>query len=158
MKDIVNSDRGPKPIGPYSQAVRSGSFLFCSGQIPLDPKSGQIVPGDIAAQTRRVMDNIAALCGALGHPERQFASIVIAGTNGKGSVTVMVETALRAAGHRVARYTSPHLVRIEERFVIDGREVSTEALRDALGAVRSATESLIQKGPDEALPTFLEFS
>ena len=104
------------------------------------------------------LDNIAALCGALGHPERQFASIVIAGTNSKGSVTVMVETALRAAGHRVARYTSPHLVRIEERFVIDGREVSTEALRDALGAVRSATESLIQKGTLEALPTFFEFT
>src|SRR5204863_7279275 len=48
------------------QAVRSGRFLFCSGQIPLDPKSGQIVPGDIAAQTRRVLDNIAALLKAEG--------------------------------------------------------------------------------------------
>jgi dihydrofolate synthase / folylpolyglutamate synthase len=102
------------------------------------------------------LEHIAALCAALGHPERQFASIVIAGTNGKGSVTVMVETALRAAGHRVARYTSPHLVRIEERFVIDGREVSTDELRDALGAVRSAIESLIQKGTLEGLPTFFE--
>src|SRR5262249_39984876 len=47
-------------------AIRSGSFLFCSGQIPLDPKSGQIVPGDIAAQTRRVLDNIAAILKAEG--------------------------------------------------------------------------------------------
>ena len=102
------------------------------------------------------LDNIAALCDALGHPEQQFASIVIAGTNGKGSVTVMVETALRAGGHRVARYTSPHLVRIEERFVIDGREVGTSDLRDALGAVQAATESMIQTGELEALPTFFE--
>ena len=61
MKKIVSTNEAPGAIGPYSQAVRSGSFLFCSGQIPLDPKSGQIVSGDIAAQTRRVMDNIAAL-------------------------------------------------------------------------------------------------
>jgi 2-iminobutanoate/2-iminopropanoate deaminase len=61
MKKIVSTSEAPAAIGPYSQAVRSGRFLFCSGQIPLDPKSGQIVPGDIAAQTRRVLDNIAAI-------------------------------------------------------------------------------------------------
>ena len=61
MKKIISTSEAPGAIGPYSQAVRSGSFLFCSGQIPLDPKSGQIVSGDIAAQTRRVLDNIAAL-------------------------------------------------------------------------------------------------
>ena len=64
MKKIISTSEAPGAIGPYSQAVRSGSFLFCSGQIPLDPKSGQIVPGDIATQTRRVMDNIAALLKA----------------------------------------------------------------------------------------------
>src|SRR5207249_1835051 len=61
MKKIISTSEAPGAIGPYSQAVRSGRFLFCSGQIPLDPKSGQIVPGDIAAQTRRVLDNIAAV-------------------------------------------------------------------------------------------------
>ena len=61
---VVSTDKAPKAIGPYSQAVRSGRFLFCSGQIPLDPNSGQIVPGDIAAQTRRVLDNIAAVLNA----------------------------------------------------------------------------------------------
>ena len=55
MKKIISTSEAPGAIGPYSQAVRSGSFLFCSGQIPLDPKSGQIVPGDIAIQTRRVL-------------------------------------------------------------------------------------------------------
>ena len=64
MKKIISTSEAPGAIGPYSQAIRTGSFLFCSGQIPLDPKSGQIIPGDIAAQTRRVMDNIAALLKA----------------------------------------------------------------------------------------------
>ena len=64
MKEIISTSEAPGAIGPYSQAVRSGNFLFCSGQIPLDPKSGQIVSGDIAAQTRRVLDNIAAILKA----------------------------------------------------------------------------------------------
>ena len=66
MKKIISTKEAPAAIGPYSQAVRSGSFLFCSGQIPLDPKSGEIVAGDITAQTRRVLDNIAALLRAEG--------------------------------------------------------------------------------------------
>src|SRR5882724_6554388 len=66
MKKIISTSEAPGAIGPYSQAVRSGSFLFCSGQIPLDPKSGQIVPGDTNAQTRRVLDNIAAVLRAEG--------------------------------------------------------------------------------------------
>src|SRR5262249_21346818 len=61
MKKIISTNEAPSAIGPYSQAVRSGNFLFCSGQIPLDPTSGQIVSGDIATQTRRVMDNIEAI-------------------------------------------------------------------------------------------------
>jgi 2-iminobutanoate/2-iminopropanoate deaminase len=56
----------PAPIGPYSQAVRAGAFLFCSGQIPIDPQTGKLIEGDVAAQTRRVMDNIAALLAAAG--------------------------------------------------------------------------------------------
>jgi 2-iminobutanoate/2-iminopropanoate deaminase len=66
MKEIISTSEAPGAIGPYSQAVRTGRFLFCSGQIPLDPKSGQIVAGDIAAQTRRVLDNIAAILKAEG--------------------------------------------------------------------------------------------
>ena len=66
MKKIISTSEAPAAIGPYSQAVRRGNFLFCSGQIPLDPKSGQIVAGDIAAQTRRVLDNIRAVLKAEG--------------------------------------------------------------------------------------------
>ena len=61
MKKPISTTEAPGAIGPYSQAMRSGQFLFCSGQIPLDPKTGEMVAGDIAMQTRRVMDNIGAL-------------------------------------------------------------------------------------------------
>jgi dihydrofolate synthase/folylpolyglutamate synthase len=104
------------------------------------------------------LGSIAALCEALGHPERAFRSIVIAGTNGKGSVTVMVETALRAAGHRTARYTSPHLVRLEERFHLLGQDVSTGDLRDAVGRVQETVEVLLRTGAFQAPPTFFEFA
>jgi dihydrofolate synthase / folylpolyglutamate synthase len=100
--------------------------------------------------------NIAALCAALGHPERAFRSIHIAGTNGKGSVTAMIDTAFRAAGHRAARYTSPHLVRLEERFVIDGSEVSSDTLDRSAERVQRAALDLVASGALEALPTFFE--
>src|SRR5438876_5315356 len=66
MKKIISTTDAPTAVGPYSQAVRVGATIYCAGQIPLDPKSGQIVPGDIAAQTRRVPDNIAAVLKAEG--------------------------------------------------------------------------------------------
>ena len=62
----ITTDQAPAAIGPYSQAVRSGRQVFLSGQIPLDPATGQLVAGDIAAQTRRVFDNIKAVCAAAG--------------------------------------------------------------------------------------------
>jgi 2-iminobutanoate/2-iminopropanoate deaminase len=66
MKKIISTNEAPAAVGPYSQAVRAGGMVFCAGQIPLDPKSGQIVTGDISAQTRRVMDNITAVLKADG--------------------------------------------------------------------------------------------
>src|SRR5689334_18470706 len=65
---------------------------------------------------------------ALGHPERRFRSLHVAGTNGKGSTCAFASTALRAAGHRVGLYTSPHLERVTERFQINGQEISPELL------------------------------
>lgn len=66
MKSAVASPNAPKAIGPYSPAVRSGHALYVSGQIPLDPSTGQMVEGDISAQTRRVMENLQALLQAAG--------------------------------------------------------------------------------------------
>ncbi|OGT60701.1 MAG: reactive intermediate/imine deaminase [Gammaproteobacteria bacterium RIFCSPHIGHO2_12_FULL_63_22] len=62
----IATDNAPAAIGPYSQAVRSGNQVFLSGQIPLDPATGQLVEGDIATQSRRVFDNLAAVCAAAG--------------------------------------------------------------------------------------------
>jgi 2-iminobutanoate/2-iminopropanoate deaminase len=62
----VSTDRGPKAIGPYSQAVKANGFVFLSGQIPLDPQTQQIVEGDIAAQTERVLENLKAIVEAAG--------------------------------------------------------------------------------------------
>jgi 2-iminobutanoate/2-iminopropanoate deaminase len=63
-KEAILTKEAPAPIGPYSQAVRAGNLLFCSGQIPFDPATGQMVEGDVKVQTRRVMENIAAILKA----------------------------------------------------------------------------------------------
>ena len=63
---IIHTDSAPKAIGPYSQAVRAGELLFCSGQIPLDPATMNVVEGDIETQTRRVLQNLSAVLEAAG--------------------------------------------------------------------------------------------
>jgi 2-iminobutanoate/2-iminopropanoate deaminase len=73
MKQAIASPDAPKAIGPYSQAIKAGQLLFLSGQVPLDPSNGQMIDGDIAAQTRRVFDNIGAVLAAGG---RSFADVV----------------------------------------------------------------------------------
>jgi len=66
MRQAVSSDRAPAAIGPYSQAVRAGGLVFCSGQIPLDPRTGELVAGDIGEQTRQVLRNLGAVLQAAG--------------------------------------------------------------------------------------------
>jgi len=66
MRTIISTDRGPKAIGPYSQAVRAEGFVFLSGQIPIDPSSQQLIDGEIAAQTDRVLQNIQGILRAAG--------------------------------------------------------------------------------------------
>ena len=102
------------------------------------------------------LDSITRLVAAMDSPHLAFRSIHIGGTNGKGSTTAMVDAALRAAGHRAARYTSPHLVRLNERFVIDGRPIGQPELESAVADVRSIAERLVDEGTLEAVPTFFE--
>jgi 2-iminobutanoate/2-iminopropanoate deaminase len=66
VKQAISSPDGPSPGGPYSPALRAGDLLFISGQIPIDPSTGQLVQGDAAVQARRVMDNLGALLKAAG--------------------------------------------------------------------------------------------
>ncbi len=66
MKEVIATDRGPKAIGPYSQAIRANGFVFVSGQIALDPATQLLVAGDIKAQTERVMENLKGIVEAAG--------------------------------------------------------------------------------------------
>lgn len=76
-RKIIRSEDAPAPIGPYSQAVEAGGFVFCSGQIPLDPKTGKLVQGDTAAQTRRVLENFDAVLKAAGSSLDQAVKLTV---------------------------------------------------------------------------------
>ena len=88
MRDAISTEAAPKAIGPYSQAIRAGSLVFVSGQIPLDPSTGALVDGDIAAQTHRVFANLKAILEAAGtsldHVVR--ATVYLADMNDFGTV------------------------------------------------------------------------
>lgn len=66
MREFIETKNAPSPIGPYSQAIRAGGFIFVSGQIPIDPATGQVISGDIVDQTRQVMKNLGAILEAAG--------------------------------------------------------------------------------------------
>lgn len=88
MRDAISTEAAPKAIGPYSQAVRAGSLVFVSGQIPLDPSTGLLVEGDIVAQTHQVFANLKAILAAAGtsldHVVR--ATVFLADMNDFGAV------------------------------------------------------------------------
>ena len=73
MKEIISTSNAPSAIGPYSQAVKAGNLLFISGQVPLDPATGEVVEGDIIVQTRRVLDNVKAILTEAG---ADFSNVV----------------------------------------------------------------------------------
>src|SRR5271157_3272606 len=77
MRHVIATNAGPKAIGPYSQAIKANGFVFLSGQIPLDPPSQQLITGDIAAQTERVLQNIAAILAAAGSSLAQVVKTTV---------------------------------------------------------------------------------
>jgi 2-iminobutanoate/2-iminopropanoate deaminase len=66
MREVISTDAGPKAIGPYSQAIKANGFVFVSGQVPFDPATQQLVAGDIAVQTERVLQNLSGILNAAG--------------------------------------------------------------------------------------------
>jgi len=80
-RHIIQTDHAPAPIGPYSQAVRSGSTVYCSGQTPLDPATGLLVEGDISVQARRAFDNLKAVVDASGGSMSQIVRLGLYLTN-----------------------------------------------------------------------------
>jgi 2-iminobutanoate/2-iminopropanoate deaminase len=120
VNQSLSSPNAPKAIGPYSPAVRAGQLLFVSGQIPIDPATGQMIDGDIGAQTRRVLDSVGALLSAAG---LSFANVVrttvfLADMNDFGAVnqvygTYFVEPYPARATVQVARLPKDARVEID---------------------------------------------
>ena len=102
------------------------------------------------------LHNMQALCAALGHPERSFASLHVAGTNGKGSVTAFAHRALLSEGIRAARYVSPHLVDLSERFMIGASPVDARTLQQTADDVLACVDRLKSDGTLPVTPTFFE--
>ncbi len=102
------------------------------------------------------LDNIRALTSALDLPQTAFPSIVVAGTNGKGSVSAIVETSLRASGLRTGLYTSPHLLHVSERFVLNGRPANVDTLREVVRNVLAVSAELARTSGGSTSATFFE--
>jgi len=101
------------------------------------------------------LDTITELLGHMGNPHRRFKTVHVTGTNGKGSVCAFIASVLRKAGYRVGLYTSPHLVRFNERIQVDGREISNEDVARIYGEMRSAIAKT-SGGSKVKQPTFFE--
>ncbi|HEY2434276.1 MAG TPA: RidA family protein [Vicinamibacterales bacterium] len=120
MREAISTPDAPAAIGPYSQAIRAGNLLFLSGQIPLDPKTGQLVDGGIEAQTRQVFRNIEAILKAAGASFDHVvsASVFLADMNQFGTVNEIYAThfsspAPARATVQVARLPKDSLVEIQ---------------------------------------------
>ncbi|MDI7260399.1 MAG: RidA family protein [Thermodesulfobacteriota bacterium] len=77
MKEVIQTEKAPKPIGPYSQAIRAGNFIFLSGQIPIDPKTGELVKGDIRQQTRQVLEKINGVLESQGLGKEDVVKVTV---------------------------------------------------------------------------------
>lgn len=77
MKQVIQTENAPKPVGPYSQAIKAGNFLFVSGQLAIDPKEGKMIDGDVKAQTAQVMRNIKAILNAAGYDINDVVHVTV---------------------------------------------------------------------------------
>src|SRR6266851_2566191 len=100
--------------------------------------------------------NTETLLAALGNPHQDFPAVQIAGTNGKGSAAVMLDSICRAAGIRAGLFTSPHLISITERIKVNGEQISEHDFARITAAVKATAEELVARGRLETLPTFFE--
>src|ERR1700719_2007377 len=102
------------------------------------------------------LERITRLLGALGNPHRTGRFVHVAGTNGKGSTSAMIEAGLRASGVRTGLYTSPHLVEPTERIRIAGEIVTPEQFGAAFGTVHATAEQMLRAGALDVHPTYFE--
>ncbi len=102
---VAHSEHAPKAVGPYSQATIAGDMVFCSGQIPLDPATGELVAGDITVQTGRVLDNLAAVLAAAGSDLSRVLKTTVYLADLQDFTAMNEEYAKRFGQHRPARAT-----------------------------------------------------
>jgi dihydrofolate synthase/folylpolyglutamate synthase len=146
----------------YAQAIEGlyarGYELAAAPQVaPLRPETP--TPGTPTPETARRkfdIDEMRVLAAALNHPERQFRSVLIAGTNGKGSTAAMLTSIVQAAGYRVGLYTSPHLSRVNERIQIDGVPISDDDFARLYFRVDETGTRLVGEGKLPQHPSFFE--
>ena len=100
---------------------------------------------------------IELVTDALGHPERQYPCSIVAGTNGKGSTSAMLASIVERAGYRTGLYTSPHLVRVNERIRVNGQEIGDEEFAGSFGEVRRVVDALVETKLLPRRPSFFEF-
>jgi dihydrofolate synthase / folylpolyglutamate synthase len=103
------------------------------------------------------LEAIRAILAAMGNPERRYPTAIVAGTNGKGSTSAMLAAILQSAGYRTGLYTSPHLIRVNERIRINGRELSDDEFATAFTAVHQAIEKLLEARVLPHPPSFFEY-
>ena len=101
--------------------------------------------------------NMRHIAAALCHPERKYPSVIVAGTNGKGSTSAMLASILECSGYRTGLYTSPHLVKVNERIRVDGAEIADEDFAGAFSEVEATASGLMADGTLAAHPSFFEF-
>lgn len=101
----IHSEDAPKAVGPYSQAMVAGDMVFCAGQLPLDPATGSLVEGDIAVQTGRVLDNLAAVLAAAGSDLAHVVKTTVFLADISDFAAMNEAYALRFGDHRPARST-----------------------------------------------------
>lgn len=102
---IVHTDEAPAAVGPYSQAVAYGDVVYCSGAIPIDPATGKLIEGDLAAQTERCLNNLAAVCRAAGTGLEKALQVTIYTTRLEGFAEINEAYAAFFPEHRPARVT-----------------------------------------------------
>ena len=103
------------------------------------------------------LERISELCNALGNPQNELRFIHVAGTNGKGSTSVMLSEILKSAGYKVGLFTSPYVYRFNERMRVDGKEISDEMLAEVTEHVKPAAEAMADKPTEFELITAIAF-
>ena len=119
---VAQTDKAPKAIGPYSQAIVAGDLVFCAGQVALDPKSGELVSGDIREQTRRVLDNLAAVLEAAGAGLDRVVKTTVFLTDFAEFAAMNEVYGERFGTHRPARST------VQISFLPRGARIEIEAI------------------------------